>query len=225
MGDGLGERVGLRHDLVLLVGPGFRDPDEQIGERRHAVARLGREVGPRVERFERFGLEPDAHGPAAATRERLCGCHVEIVHVRAFLAVDLDADEALVHHLGCGFILEALTLHDVAPVAGRVADREEDGHVSAAGFLESLLAPRPPVDRVLRVLKEIRTRLTSQAVGVHGRGLGLGDCIGGQRTRDRKNEKQCKSHRRMLAPGRTPADRCDLQHTQAGTLRAGDLGL
>ena len=52
--------------------------------------------------------------------------HVDLVDVGPLLAVDLDVDEQLVHHARGGVVLEALVRHDVAPVAGRVADREQD---------------------------------------------------------------------------------------------------
>ena len=45
----------------------------------------------------------------------------------------------------CG-VLERLALHHVAPVAGGVADRDEDRLVLAARSRERLLAPRIPVD-------------------------------------------------------------------------------
>ena len=47
-------------------------------------------------------------------------------------------------------VLEALVRHDVAPVARRVADRDEDRLVEALGLGERLLAPRPPLDRDCR---------------------------------------------------------------------------
>ncbi len=50
-------------------------------------------------------------------------------------------------------VLEALALHDVAPVAGRVADAQQDGPVLArCAALERLGPPRVPVHGVVRVL-------------------------------------------------------------------------
>ena len=43
----------------------------------------------------------------------------------------------------------------MAPVAGRVADRQEDRHVSAPRLVERFLAPLPPVHRIVRVLQQV----------------------------------------------------------------------
>jgi hypothetical protein len=90
--------------------------------------------------------------------------HVEAVDVGSLLAVDLDAHEALVHE-ACGLVvLERLVLHDVAPVAGRIPDGQEDRLVLLARALERLLTPRVPVDGVVGVLKEVRTGFGGEAV-------------------------------------------------------------
>ena len=60
-------------------------------------------------------------------------------------------------------VLERLALHHVAPVAGGVADREQDRLVLRAGARERLLAPRVPVDRIVRVLEQVRARLAGRA--------------------------------------------------------------
>ncbi len=114
-----------REDLEWLVAPGSGDPGENLAERRHPVGRLRREVGPAVERLA-VGREEEAHRPAALAGHRLDRGHVDLVQVRSLLAVDLHRDEVPVQVLGRGRVLEALALHDVAPVAGRVADAQED---------------------------------------------------------------------------------------------------
>ena len=68
-----------------------------------------------------------------------------------------------------GVVLEALVRHDVAPVAGGVADREQDRLVGALGFGERLRPPRPPIDRIVLVLEQIGTRLVGEAVFVRAR--------------------------------------------------------
>jgi len=56
--------------------------------------------------------------------------------------------------------------HDVAPVTGRVTDREQDRPAGALGFRERLRAPGPPVDRIVLMLKEIRARLLGETIFV-----------------------------------------------------------
>ncbi len=99
---------------------------------------LGREVGAAVEGHA-LGVEEDGHRPAALAGHRLHRLHVEGVDVGALLAVDLDVDEVLVHVGGRLGVLEGLALHHVAPVAGRVADREQDRAV-----LDRVPARAPP---------------------------------------------------------------------------------
>ena len=83
----------------------------------------------------------------------------------ALLAIDLDAHEQLVHQPRRRVVLERLVLHHVAPVAGGVADAQQDGLVLAPRFFEGIVAPRVPVDRVVRVLEQIGALLVNQAVG------------------------------------------------------------
>jgi hypothetical protein len=61
-------------------------------------------------------------------------------------------------------MLEAFVLHDVAPVAGRVADRQEDRLVLPLCPLEGLLAPRIPLHGIVFVLEEIRTVFGSETI-------------------------------------------------------------
>ena len=61
-------------------------------------------------------------------------------------------------------ILERLALHHVTPVAGGVADRQQQRLVLGAGPGERLLAPRIPVDRVVGVLEQVRAGLVGEAV-------------------------------------------------------------
>ena len=95
------------------------------------------------------------------------GRHVDVVEIGPLLAIDLDRHEVAVHEGGDRLVLERLALHDVAPVAGRVADGEEDRLVLGPGALEGFLAPGIPVHRVVGVLEEVRARGLGEAIG-HG---------------------------------------------------------
>ncbi len=159
-------------DLVAPLLPGALDGEEDAGEAGHP-ARVGRRVvRPAVERLQ-VGGEEDRHRPAAVAGHRLDGGHVEVVEVGPLLAVDLDVDEPLVHQAGDGLVLEAFPLHDVAPVAGGVADREEDRLVLGLGPGQGFGPPGEPVDRVVLVLEEVRAGLAAQAVG-GSVGVGVG---------------------------------------------------
>ena len=161
--DRLGQLARLCVEVVATGAPDLVDAGQQVGEAEHAAAGHLREVGAAEER-PTVGHEEDRHRPPALAGHGLDGVHVDGVDVGSFLAVDLHADEALVHQRGGRVVLEGLVRHDVAPVAGRVTHREQHGAVLGPRPLERLVAPRVPVDRVVRVLAEVRARLVGQTV-------------------------------------------------------------
>ena len=160
----------LLDDLVATVAVRLGDRAQHPRETGHPVAVIGREVGAAEERLERRRQE-DAHRPAAAAGQGLDRGHVDVVEVGPLLAVDLDRHEVAVQLVGDGGAFEGLVRHDVAPVAGRIADREEDRLVFGACPVESLSSPRIPVDGVLSMLEEVRARLGGESVGHAGRSL------------------------------------------------------
>jgi hypothetical protein len=112
------------------------------------------EVGAAPDRLAAWRQE---HGqrPAALLAEMMQRVHVDLIDVGAFLAIDFDVDEEIVHHARGRFVLEAFMRHDVAPVAGGVADREQDRLVGARRFRQRGRSPGPPVDRIVLVLQQI----------------------------------------------------------------------
>ncbi len=159
-----------RHDAIGRLGhpiafdrPGSRHLAQDINETGPTPSRERRKVGAAVERLQRR-REPDAHRPAAATGRGLHESHVDTVDVGPLLAVDLDRDEPAVQDVGDLGVLERLALHHVAPVTGRVADREEDRLVLLPGSRERLVTPRIPVHGIRGVLQQVGTRLVGQAV-------------------------------------------------------------
>ncbi len=160
--------TGLEH-LAAPPAIGVRDGLQQPREGGHAVAVHRREVGAAVERHA-VGREEHGHRPAAPAGHGLHGLHVDLVHVGPLLAIHLDVDEEPVHERGDLVVLERLALHDVTPVAGRVAHREQHRPVLARGPLEGLRAPRVPVHRVVGVLEQVRAGLGGEAIRGAGRG-------------------------------------------------------
>ena len=100
--------------------------------------------------------------------------HIDLIDIRPLFAIDFDIDEQLVHHARGRFILEAFVRHDMAPMAGGVADREENGSIAALGLRQRFGSPWPPIDRVVLVLQQIRTGLGGQAITATVSGGGRG---------------------------------------------------
>ena len=148
---GLGQLAGAPHLFPKLLGDplnlagvgavGFRNRQQQPGEAGHVGAVDRREVGAAVEGLS-LGSEENRHRPAAAAGEHLHGLHVYRVQVRPLLPVNLDADEILVHQRRNRLILKGLPFHHVAPVAGGIADAQQDGLVLRPGQFQRLRPPR-----------------------------------------------------------------------------------
>ena len=117
--------LGLLLELVSALAPRLGDGAQHLRERGHAVPRLGREVRSRIERRAGRGHE-DRRGPPALARQRHAGVHRDRIDVGAFLAVDLDVHEEVVHQRRDTRVRKGLVLHHMAPVARAVADRDEE---------------------------------------------------------------------------------------------------
>jgi hypothetical protein len=76
-----------------------------------------------------------------------------LIDVRMLFPIDLDADEVTIEVLGDVLVLERILLHDVAPVARRVSNREEYRLVFPPSLFECSVSPRLPPHRVVPVLK------------------------------------------------------------------------
>ena len=99
--------------------------------------------------------------------------HVQVVDVRPFLAVHLDVDEPLVHQRRGFRVLERFVRHHVAPVAGGVADRQQDRFLLRSRLLQRRRPPRAPMHGVVGVLQQIRRGLVAEQVGGLGHGVAL----------------------------------------------------
>ncbi len=167
----LHQRVAILADLRRLLAKQPRHLAQHIDEGRPAVARGLREIRAAP---ERLALRSQEHRqrPATLLAQMMQSRHVNLVDVGPLLAVDFDVDEQLVHHVRGCLILEALVRHDVAPVAGRIADRQQDRFAGRLRLRERVGSPRPPGNRVVLVLEQIRAGLASKPVFRSGRVLG-----------------------------------------------------
>ena len=144
--------LGLLGDLLAALLPCLGDRGQNLRPGSHSLPRLRRKVGAAVE-GELGGGKEDVQRPAALAGHRLHRLHVDRVDVGPLLAVHFDADEVLVHQRGDLGVLKAFALHHVAPVAGRIADRNEQRPVQLARARQRLVAPRQPINWVLSVLE------------------------------------------------------------------------
>ena len=162
-GDVRFQLLAARGQAFLLLLPRLVHCLEHLNETRAAVARLFRKIGAAP---ERLGIGGQEHGqwPAALLTHRGQGGHVDLVDVGPFLAIDLDIDEQTVHDGGDIFALEALMRHDMAPVAGCIADRQQDRLLGLNGLSQRLWRPGSPVHGIVAVLAQIGAGFFGQKI-------------------------------------------------------------
>ena len=97
----------------------------------------------------------------------LGGGHVEGIEVGPLLAIDLDRDEGPIDELGDVRILEGLVGHHMAPVAGGVADRDQEGLVLGRSKRQRLGVPWLPRHRIGGVLEQVGAGLIGKPVLDH----------------------------------------------------------
>ena len=131
-----------------------------------AVTLLSRKIRSAPERFC-VAIEEHRQRPATLLAETMQCAHVDGVDIGTLLAIDFDIDEELVHHLRRAGIFEALVRHHMAPVTGGVSDRKQDRLVCPLRFGEGFRTPCPPMDGIVLMLQQIRTRLVLQTVFAH----------------------------------------------------------
>ena len=160
---GCRERVGRAGARCSRPSPAPRGRParraQHVDERRagRSAPASGNRCRPRTARAS--GVEEHGERPAALLAQAMQRAHVDRVDVGPLLAVDLDVDEQLVHHRRRRVVLEALVRHDVAPVAGGIADRQQDRLAVALRLGQRLRAPGPPVDGIFLVLQQVGARL------------------------------------------------------------------
>ena len=155
-------RRRLQYPLPFLL-PQAGNLAQDLDKAGLAVPALRRKIGSAVKGLQ-IRRKKAIQRPPSLPRHRLHRCHIDPVHVRPLLPVHLDAHEMRVEEAGRRVVLEGFPLHDVAPVAGRVADAQEDRLAFRARLGERLRSPGEPIDRVMLVLQQVRRFLAAQPV-------------------------------------------------------------
>ena len=147
---------------ISLPQPG--NVSQDTGKPRHPHSLFPREVSAGKEGFA-FGGEKHIQGPTATPGHCLTHGHVDLVDIGTLFAIHLDGDETVVERCRYGVIFERLVCHDVAPMAGGIADGQKNRLILATRFVESRISPRIPVHRVVGMLQKIGALFLSKAIG------------------------------------------------------------
>ena len=94
-------------------------------------------------------------GPATADVHKMSRCHILVINVRTLLTINFDRYKVPIEHFSNLPVLEGLMGHDMAPVAGGIADGEKYRFVLLNCFIKGFGAPGIPGDRVFRMLEQI----------------------------------------------------------------------
>ena len=111
--------------IIAFAGIGLADRLQHLRKSGPSPALIGREIGPAPKRLAIRGQE-HRQWPATLLTHQRQRVLIDLVEVGPLLAVDFDIDEQPVHRRRDLRIFEALPRHDMAPMAGRVADRQQD---------------------------------------------------------------------------------------------------
>ncbi len=163
LGQSLHQRLAIVLDARGLFAKQTGDLAQHVDERRPAIAGGFGKIGPAPKRLG-GGREKHGQRPAALLAQHVQRRHVDLVDVGALFAIDFDVDEELVHHTRHGLVLETFVRHDVTPVAGRIADREQDRPVAALRLCQRLRSPGPPVDGIELVLQKVWAAFPRQPI-------------------------------------------------------------
>ena len=118
------DHVGLVLAHILgLIDISAMDLLEHVLKSGPAEPRLARKISTAPKRLTVW-IEKHGQRPATLLAHQRDGALVDRVEIGAFLAVDFDTDEEIVHQRRRLFMLKALMRHDVAPMTGRVTDRQ-----------------------------------------------------------------------------------------------------
>jgi hypothetical protein len=90
-----------------------------------------------------------------------------IVDVGAFFAIDLHTDVKIVHQTRGFLVLKAFMGHDMAPMAGGIADGHEQRFVAPLCFGQSFGPPGAPINGIVFMLQQIGAGFVGKQIG-HG---------------------------------------------------------
>ena len=121
---GIQDRRAILSHLLRLKPPELGYPVQNGNDPRHPHARFFRKVGRREERLATRGHD-DGERPAATSRHHLGNRHVLGIYIRALFTIHFHRHVVPVEHLCHLLVLEGLVSHNMAPVAGGIADGKE----------------------------------------------------------------------------------------------------
>ena len=111
------------------------------------------------------GQDNEVEGPSAVAVHGQCGLHVDLVHVRSFLAVNFDVYKQIVHERSGFGVFKTFVGHYVAPVTRRVPNRKKYWLAGSSGESKRIFSPRIPIDRIVAMLAKVRADFVTEAIG------------------------------------------------------------
>ncbi len=142
---------------IGLLPPAFLQSIEQASE----IVR--RQVHHAQQRIA-FRSQEHVQRPTGITARALDELDHACVQRRLQLPIHLDRNEIPVQERGDGRVTVGLALHDMTPVAGEIANGNEQRFVFAPSARKGIGVPFLPMDRIVAVHGQIRGGMTKQLV-------------------------------------------------------------
>ena len=165
----VGKTRGAFGNGRAIAFPAFGDFFEDRSEARPAPFIGRREVRAGEDRLL-VRRQKHRHGPAAVSLVHGDGgLHVDLIEIRTFLTIHLDAHVIAIHERGDLLVLERFPLHDVTPMTSGIPDRQEQGLILILGQPERFLTPGIPIHRVVGMLQQVGACFVNETVRRTGR--------------------------------------------------------
>ena len=145
----------ISQQFLAFAPPFFLHRFENLQQARPSPFAGFRQISRGIKRFAVW-RQDDGHRPAAAAGSGLAGCHIYIVDIRPFFAVDFDADKTGIQRCRDCFVFKTFMRHHMAPVTSAVADAQKYRFILGLGFCERRLSPGIPIHRIVDMLQQIR---------------------------------------------------------------------
>ncbi|MNC24805.1 hypothetical protein D3C75_728700 [compost metagenome] len=142
------------HPLRVRL-PFFRHLGQQLHQPHPAILPAFGKIRP-CKKWRPVRRQQHRQRPPALPGHGLAHRHVHMIHIGPLLPVHLHRNKMRIQQRRHFLILKGLPFHDVAPVTGGIANRQENGFVLLPRLGEGLLRPRKPIHRVMSMLEQIR---------------------------------------------------------------------
>src|SRR5688572_9748153 len=157
--------LGLRINFMTFFLKGLHNPGQGFLPGRPVESSFWREISTAIKWFSLRGKK-NIQWPSAAAGHGLYRIHINMIEVRPLFPVYFNIDEMLIHDRSRGLVFKTFPLHNMAPMASRIANTYQDGFIIFFRFVQCLISPGIPVNRIMGMLQQVRTGLMNKMIAM-----------------------------------------------------------